>query len=60
MSDRTAGFLDVPCPTCGAKAGHRCTGHKGVTVYPHDDRIADQRDRWLTSIGYEPLGRGRE
>jgi hypothetical protein len=32
-------FYSVPCPTCGAAAGHRCILKPGVVrLEPHKDR----------------------
>jgi hypothetical protein len=35
-----AGPLDVPCPSCGAKAGEPCVSPTGQAVEPHATRGA--------------------
>jgi hypothetical protein len=35
-----AGPLDVPCPSCGAKAGEPCASPTGQAVEPHATRGA--------------------
>lgn len=50
-------ILRVPCADCNAAPGQRCADANGTRSDPHRVRYSDERDAFLITQGYEPLGR---
>lgn len=56
-TDGAGAILRVPCPDCGQPAGLGCVNRANRTSQPHNGRWRAERDAFVESIGFYPLGR---